>query len=311
MEFAVALLANHGGRAAAVIWASLILLALLALAGLALPRGVHRPRQISAWLADSAARKRAALRAKADEAAEAIRYAEEIAVVARGAAHTAERHREECQQAQAHTQSAWQAYQKADAALTRARRATAYTLPTGRPSPEEQADRVRALRRAAQAAHRRGDLSDTQLLDALTHRNGWDPTLHPVEQELVLAEAAVRHRWESYQLCLTAEDEAWQAADVATAAANSLRREVTEAAALAGAAREAVPAEALRLPQEQPTQAIATAQAEAATQVIATAQANATTQAIPGRQELPGWAQPTIGLRHSRLFVTARPGASA
>lgn len=279
MDFAVALLADHGGRAAAAIWATLILLALIALAGLALPRGVRRPRQISAWLADSAARKRAEAERKVAEAAEAIRYAEEIAVAARGAANTAERRREVCQEAQARTQDAWQAYQDADAALTRARRAAAYAAPSGRGSDDEYADRVQALRRSAQAAYRRGDLSDTQLLDALTHRNGWDATLHPIEQELVLARATVSHRFAGYQRCLDAEDAAWQAADVATAAVRSLRHEVTAAATLADAAREALPP-----------------------------------QARAGRrahQELPDWAQPTIDMSRARLVAAARAATSA
>ena len=267
MEFAVALFTDHGGRAAAAIWATLILLALIALAGLALPRGVRRPRQISAWLAESAAQKRAAAESKTAVATEAIRYAEEIAVAARGATSTAERRREECQQAQARTQDAWQAYQDADAALTRTRRASAYAIPAARPDDDEHAERAQALRRCAQAAYRRGDLSDTQLLDALTHRNGWDATLHPIEQELILARAAARHRFAAYQRCLDAEDAAWQAAGIATAAVRSLRLEVTEAAALADAAREALPQQARRSP----------------------------------RQQVPSWAQPTIGLGNSSL----------
>ena len=288
MDFALALFTDHGGRAAAAIWATLILLALIALAGLALPRGVHRPRQISAWLAESAAQKRAASESKTAAATEAIRYAEEITVAAQGAASTAERRREECQEAQARTQEAWQAYQDADAALTRARRAAAYAIPSGRPAGDEHAERAQSLRRSAQAAYRRGDLSDTQLLDALTHRNGWDAALHPIEQELILARAAVSHRFAAYQRCLDAEDAAWQSADVATAAVRSLRREVTAAAALADAAREALPQQTRRSPQ-----------------------ARRSPQTRRSPQELPGWAQPTIGLGNSRLITTAGAGTSA
>ena len=58
MEFAVALLVGNSGRVAAI-WLTLIVLAVVALFALALPRGVRRPRQISAWLADNAAQKRA------------------------------------------------------------------------------------------------------------------------------------------------------------------------------------------------------------------------------------------------------------
>jgi len=233
MDIALQLLGGNSGRVA-LIWLTLVVLALVALVGLSLPRGVRRPGQISAWLADSARRKREVEELKAAEAAEAIRYAEEIAVAAQGAANTAERRREQCQQAQAAVESAWQAYQQADAALGRARLAAAYDIPAGDVS---EADRARALRRSARLAYRRGDLSDTQLLDALTHRNGWDGGRHPVEQELILARAAVSHRFAGYRQALEAEQEAWRAADIATAAVRSLRREVTVAAMLADAAR--------------------------------------------------------------------------
>ena len=79
------------------------------------------------------------------------------------------------------------------------------------------------------------------MLDALTHRNGWDPRLHPVEQELVLARAAVKHRAAAYDKAVDLENEAWRDADVATAAVRSLRREAATAAALADAARSALP----------------------------------------------------------------------
>ena len=239
MSAALELIVTNGGRVAAI-WLLLILLAVIALAGLSLPRGVRRPRQISAWLADNARRKRAIDEDKTTEAKESIRYAEEIAVAARGAAATAERGREQCQRAQAGVEAAWQAYQEADAALARARRATAFATPASLPS---LAERVRSLRRSAQAAHRRGDLSDVQLLDALTHRNGWDAELHPVEQELALARAAVTHRFARYREAIEAEQEAWRASDIATAAVRSLRHEVTVAATRADVARSALPPE--------------------------------------------------------------------
>lgn len=247
MDFAVAFLVGNSGRVAAI-WLALILLAVIALFALALPRGVHRPRQISAWLAANAAQKRAEAERRAAEAAETIRYADEITVAARGAANTAERRREECQRAQADVEHAWQAYQQADAALGRARRAAAYGIPDAPLDDDERAERAHALRRLAQTAYRRGDLSDTQLLDALTHRNGWDPALHPVEQELVLARAAVTHRFAAYQRSLDAENAAWQASDIATAAVRSLRQEVTAAEALAETARATLPEAAAPVP---------------------------------------------------------------
>jgi hypothetical protein len=230
-------------ESAAVIWLLLVVLAVVALGALALPRGVRRPRQISAWMETGRRRKREELRRRAVEASEAFRYAEEIAVAARGAELTAERHRDDCHAAQERVDEAWAAYRKADAALDRARRAAAYLAPAYMTQAEipSEAERERALRRAAQAAYRRGDLSDTQLLDALTHRNGWDPLLHPVEQELALARAAIKHRAAAYRTALDAQNDAWRASDVATAAVHSLRRELITAATNADTTRGALP----------------------------------------------------------------------
>ncbi|MFI5935912.1 hypothetical protein [Actinoplanes sp. NPDC051494] len=243
MDIALQILGGNSGRVA-LIWLSLVVLALVALVGLALPRGVRRPGQISAWLSDSASQKRAEMEAKAAEAQEVVRYAAEIGVAAAGATATAERRRENCQQAQAAVETAWQTWQDADAALERARRATAYAIPEAEPVAADDPERVQALRRAAQAAHRRGDLTDEQLLDALTHQNGWDPTLHPLEQEMVMARATVENRFLAYQEALNAEDAAWKLADVATAAIRTLRDEVMAAQAQADAAREALPEQA-------------------------------------------------------------------
>jgi hypothetical protein len=236
MSAALDLIVTNGGRVA-VIWLLLVLLAVIALAALSLPRGIRRPRQISAWLAAGARNKRETQERKSSEADESLRYAEEIAVAARGAEATAERRRELCQQAQTGVESAWDAYQRADAALGRARQAAAYATPATRPG---DAERGKALRRSAETAYRRGDLSDTQLLDALTHRNGWDAGRHPVEHELALARAAVTHRFAAYQAAIEAEQEAWRASDIATAAVRSLRREVTLASGQADAARSAL-----------------------------------------------------------------------
>jgi hypothetical protein len=62
-----------------------------------------------------------------------------------------------------------------------------------------------------------------------------------VEQELVLARAAVQHRFACHRAALEAEAEAWRAADIATAAVRSLRLEVAAATARAEMARAALP----------------------------------------------------------------------
>ena len=142
-----------------------------------------------------------------------------------GAASTAERRHAEYEEAQERVAATWRSYQEADTRLARARRATAFVSL----EQVEPAERERSLRRAAQAAHRRGYLSDEQLLDALTHRNGWDPTLHPVEQELAIAKASVRHHARLHRDALDAEARAWHAAGIATAAARTLRQELLAA----------------------------------------------------------------------------------
>jgi hypothetical protein len=237
VDDALELIVGNGGRVAAI-WLLLLVLAVIALAGLALPRGVHRPRQISAWLSGNRRRRREEAERRTADERETIRYAEEIVVATRGAESTAERRRADCRLAQSRVDETWRAYRAAYDGWQRARRAAAYHAPVSIP---DQRDRDRALRLAAQAAYRRGDLSDTQLLDALTHRNGWNPRLHPVDQELALARAAAQHRYADYQSAVDAERETWQASDIAAAAVLSLRREVTAATARAGAASRAVP----------------------------------------------------------------------
>jgi chromosome segregation ATPase len=197
-----------------VIWSLLLLVAVLAVGWVVLPgrSAIKRRRQ------EDAARRAAA---RDDQ----MRYADEIAVAVHGAESTVERLRADCTQAQERVSASWQSYQEAGVRLDRARKAAAF-VSQERVDP---AERERALRRAAQAAHRRGDLSDTQLLDALTHRNGWDPALHPVEQELVIAKASVRHHAARHRDALDAEAEAWRAAGVATAAVRTLRQELIAA----------------------------------------------------------------------------------
>lgn len=280
MDITLQLLDGNSGRVA-FIWLALIVLAVVALGGLALPRGVRRPRQISAWLADSAAQKRAEMERRAAEAQEIIRYAEEIDVASHGATVTAERRREQCVEAQAAVERAWQAWQDADTALERARRATAFRSDAEAENPLSDEDRAQALRRAAESAHRRGDISDDQLMDALTHRNGWDPSLHPLEQELVLARATVEHRFDLYQRSLDAEDEAWKLADVATAAVRTLRQEVTAAKLRADAARDALPEQARAILDRAGANAVVVTTQRITAETVAEAAAEAARSAQP------------------------------
>ncbi|WP_422753607.1 hypothetical protein [Micromonospora sp. WMMD708] len=207
--------------AAAAIW--LILLALAAVAVAAL---VVRPGRLR--LAVAGRFRDAALPddpERAEQDREHTRYAEEVAVAADRAGTTASRLRAEWLVTQDEVESAWTALEAAEAHLRRLAAAAVMPLPHTGQTPAEYADRERWLHRAAEEAHRRGELSDAQLADALAHRAGWDPRRHPVEQELVLRRATRDHLAARHRAAVAREQAAWRAADLAGAAARSLRDE--------------------------------------------------------------------------------------
>ncbi|MEU1756273.1 hypothetical protein ABZ436_26970 [Micromonospora matsumotoense] len=207
--------------AAAAIW--LILLAVAAVAVAAL---VVRPGRLR--LAVAGRFREAALPTDPDRAEqdrEHTRYADEVAVAADRAGTTAGRLRAEWLAAQDEVESAWATLESAEAHLRRLVAAAAMPLPHTGQTPAEYADRERWLHRAAVDAHRRGDLSDAQLDDVFAHRACWDPRRHPVEQELVLRRATRDHLAARHRAAVAREQAAWRAADLAGAAARSLRDE--------------------------------------------------------------------------------------
>jgi hypothetical protein len=171
--------------------------------------------------------------------ADDARYAEEVAVAADRAAATAARRRADWLAAQEEAAVAWAAYEAADAAGRRVAAAAAFPVPCPRRAPTEPADRERHLHRAATAACRRQELSIRQLNEALAHRGGWDPRLHPVEQDAVLARAAVQHRLAGHRAASERERAAWQAAEAAADALRSLRAEARAAVRAGGDLRPA------------------------------------------------------------------------
>lgn len=179
-----------------------------------------------------AARRRREAHARA---AEAARYAGEVRVAAVRAAEAADCWRESRLRAEEHTGDTWQAWQDAEECLARTRAAAAFRSPRSRRTVAELAARARFLRLAVFAAVDRGDLPDTVMADLVSGDGGWNPGLHPVDQELVLhrAIAAVRHH--RYREALAAEQVARHDAQLALAARDGLRDELT--AALAAAAR--------------------------------------------------------------------------
>ncbi|MEH0937823.1 hypothetical protein [Micromonospora psammae] len=207
--------------AAAVIW-----LALLAVAAVAVAALVVRPGRLRS--AVTGRFHEAALPTHlelAEEERERARYAQEVAVAARRAAATAERRRAEWLAVQEEVESAWQAYEDAEADVRRLSAAAAMPLPQTVRTPAEYADRERYLHRAALEAHGRKELSAEQLSDVLANRGGWDPRRHPVEQELVLRRAVRDNLAARHRATVERERESWRAADLAAAAARSLREE--------------------------------------------------------------------------------------
>jgi hypothetical protein len=159
------------------------------------------------------------------EAADLARYADEIAVAADRAVVTVQRRHEDWTAAQNTRDAAWRAFEAADAAARRVLLARAFRVPATPLTPSEYADRERYLHRAATEAYRRGELSVDQLIDALAHRNGWDPRRHPFEQDEILRQVAKHRLWRVYQTAAEHEQAAWHAVEVAVAARRSLEEE--------------------------------------------------------------------------------------
>jgi hypothetical protein len=157
-----------------------------------------------------------------------VRFAAEVTVAADRAAVTAQRWRAEWEQAQAAVDAAWAGYEEADRAVRRIAGAAAFGTPFGWALSCDGAERERYLHRAATAACRRHEISIRQLNEALAHR-GWDPRLHPVEQEAALVRAARTNRLTAWQQARQRERQAWEAAEAAAEALRALRVEAVAA----------------------------------------------------------------------------------
>jgi hypothetical protein len=111
-------------------------------------------------------------------------------------------------------------------------------LPHTPRTPAEYAYRERYLHHAAMSACSRRELSALELSDALAHRRGWDPRLHPFEQEVVLRKFAREGQLASLRTARGLEQAAWKSAEVAAVAARSLRAEAFAAKEEARQARQ-------------------------------------------------------------------------
>ncbi|TDC40258.1 hypothetical protein E1211_01885 [Micromonospora sp. 15K316] len=217
---------------AAAIWSALLLLALIVLTVLVARPDRDRPEGDPSAPAVPTDRELAAA-----ESADLRRYADEVAVAAAGAAQTARRRRAAWSSAQTDLDRAWAAYDEAESAARRFVGAGALPTPRTPRTPMEYAARERHLHRAATAAYWRGDLTLRQLGDVFGRRDGWDPRLHPVDQEVRLARVVRDGRLAGYRAAQERERNAWRDAELAADAARALAAEAYAAAARVRPAR--------------------------------------------------------------------------
>lgn len=224
---------------AAAIWLTLIVSVMLALLGL-----LGRPKRVKVT-PEQAARGRALKHARLLMRAEEMEdYAHQVEAAAQQAATTAQRRREEWFAAQRETEFAWQAYDAADEEARKvifASRLPWSHVPSAPPeSAAEIAFRERYLHRSAMAACSHRQLSALELSDALAHRNGWNPMLHPFDQDVAVRRAVRESLLAGYRAAAAREKEAWLQADSAAEAAATLHREAAVAAEKARLARVAI-----------------------------------------------------------------------
>ncbi|MEU4624495.1 hypothetical protein AB0G04_31550 [Actinoplanes sp. NPDC023801] len=211
------------------IWAVLMLFTLPALVVLANPDGVRNPRMALLETATFVRRhreRREVRRARRQaEVAQAVRYAQEVRVAATRAAGAVDRWQEFWQAAADRVDATGAAWREAGARWTHSRAAAPFGTPWTPQDPAEYAFRERFLHEGVRAAVARGELPATALADVLAGCGGWDPRLHPVEQELVLQRAAAAHLEWVHRAAVAAERAAWHDVQLARRGRDSLRRE--------------------------------------------------------------------------------------
>ena len=236
------------------IWVTLLLAATLSVLALAGVDGVRDPHLVVLDAVPYLRRRREQRARRRQDAEHAVRYADELVVAAGRAARVAAQWREHCRQSEEHTATAWQEWQDAEQRLTVMRAASAFAMPAAR-TPAEYADRERFLHRALGAAVDRGDLPAGAAAEALAGQGGWNPWLHPVDQERAVQQAVAAHRRALHQRAVMAEKAARHDARLAVATRDSLRRETAVAVARAGAVRHLAPALRHR-PASRPRRAV-------------------------------------------------------
>ncbi|BCY07270.1 hypothetical protein [Actinoplanes sp. L3-i22] len=213
-----------------IIWMMLMVAALPAMMLLANPQSVHRPGQLAMAAVDLL---RAHLEAREQarrEAAAAVRFAGQAKIAAVRAEQALSHRQQLWHEAGQHTGDTWLSWQAAEQRVTRARTASAFTASPAAQAAVEFTDRERFLHRSVHAAVRRGDLPASALPAAMAARDGWNPRLHPVDQELALLRAVAEHRRHRHRQATAAEHSAWQNILQATATRDRLHTEALAAA---------------------------------------------------------------------------------
>lgn len=202
---------------ATAVWLTILLALAVVVAAAAVPRGIRAP----------------------EPPADDNLFAAQLEAAAVEAAEAATRRRAEWLAAQEAVDQTWAAFEQAAEATRRMAATTAFPLMSRRRKPGDNIDRQRYLHRAATELCRTHDLSIAQLNDVFAHR-GWNPRLHPVQQEAALHNAVREHRFAAYRRAVETERAAWRGAE---AAAETLRGLRADAAAARLRGPEAEPAD--------------------------------------------------------------------
>jgi hypothetical protein len=216
------------------IWSLLLLVAVGIFAILIAPP--RKPKAAMVSPVQGPALKRTRLTAEAQDLS---RHATRLNAIAEQAEQIAGKRRSDWLSALAQSDQTWQAFSTGEAEARRLLSTLALPEPLTPKTPAEYAEREKYLHRSAMRACSHRELSALELSDALAHRNGWDPTLHPLEQEVALRKRVRDSLFTAHQIALGKEAKAWDSAQLAATAARNLRQEAFRAASQAQEIRQA------------------------------------------------------------------------
>ncbi|GAA2675463.1 hypothetical protein [Actinoplanes palleronii] len=211
-------------------WMLLLVAAFPAVMLLASPQAVHRPGQLVMAVVDVLRCHLEAREQARREAAAAARFAAEVKASSVRADEAVRFRQDLWRESGQHAGDTWLTWQAAEEQVVRGRAAAAFTAPWAVRTPAEYAERKRFLHRSVRDAVHRADLPTAALAAALAGRDGWDPQLHPLEQELVVLRAVAEHRRWCHQQATAAEGTAWDDIQRAVVVRDRTRAEAVAAA---------------------------------------------------------------------------------